>query len=357
MKSYLNEDDILVLLNDVNINEVELSDLELNDNEINQITNEVLKNIKIKKPRKKKSMIAASIGFIFIVLFLGKPAIAAISSKFFIDDEGVKKAVENNYIQTVYGKVDYDSGVKIELTDLVIDKAKMALGFKVNFDDLDILKKQISSLWMDMEIKDENGMIISGYMTQELSDKNVIGCISSGADQFKVNNEEASEGSYELILESNDSKIPDLKKLEINIREIRYFYFGEHNKPYKQIDGNWNFNIDVDKKLRNSKNFVMKALNNREDVKIISSEASPTGTVIKYICAEDKDIDVFNNVVLIDSKGNENNITGGWSRTYDNEKRPIYTVTFPITSFDDLNNLTFKIKEYNGEDIKIKLIK
>ncbi|SHH79219.1 DUF4179 domain-containing protein [Clostridium intestinale] len=357
MKSHLREDDVLGLLNDVKINETELSDLEINDNEINQINNEVLKNIKIKKSRKKKWMIAASIGFISVVLFLGKPAIAAIGSKFFVDDEGVKKAVENNYIQTVDGKVDYDSGVKIELTDAVIDKAKMALGFKVKFDDLDILKKQLNSLWMDVEIKDENGMIISGYMSQGLSDKNVIECISSRADQFKVDNEEAGEGSYELILASNDSKIPDLKRLEINIREIRYFYFGEHNNPHKQIDGNWNFNIDVDKKLRNSKKFVMKALNNREDIKIISSETSPTGTVIKYICTEDKEIDVFNNVVLIDSKGNENNVIGGWNRTYDSEERPIYTVTFPITTFDDLNNLTFKIKEYDGEEIKIKLNK
>jgi len=52
MKSHLNEDDILVLLNDININENELSDLELNDKDINQITTEVLSRIKNKKPRR-----------------------------------------------------------------------------------------------------------------------------------------------------------------------------------------------------------------------------------------------------------------------------------------------------------------
>jgi hypothetical protein len=34
-----------------------------------------------------------------------------------------------------------------------------------------------------------------------------------------------------------------------------------------------------------------------------------------------------------------------------------YTVEFNISTFDDLNDLVFMVKNYNGEDIKIKLIK
>ncbi len=359
MKSHLNEDDILVLLNDININENELSDLELNDKDINQITTEVLNRIKNKKPRRKKWIIAASIGTILVVLFLGRPVIAAISSKIFENNKDIKKAVENNYVQKLDEKAAYDNGVKIELTDVILDKRKLALSFKIKFEDKKLINN-IKLINLDLKIEDENGKIIYGKISsQEDANKQAIqgGKITNW--NYEVLNDDEGTLRYDFVLNSIDVDIPTLNKMNICIEKILY---ADHlnvksEEDVDKMDGLWNIDVDLDSKFKEENKIVFRYENINDEVKIISAESNPTGSVIKFTTPPNTDIIREEGISLVANNGSINNADFIFRNTDYIKGISTYTVEFNISTFDDLNDLVFIVKNYNGEDIKIKLIK
>lgn len=58
---------------------------------------------------------------------------------------------------------------------------------------------------------------------------------------------------------------------------------------------------------------------------------------------------------LIDDKGVSKNVTGNVGSMDDKNNKSIYTVTFPITTFDNPKDLTFVIRDYYGRNVEIKL--
>ena len=356
MKSNFNEDEILVLLNDVTITDNELSSLEFNDIEKRKLRCKVLNKVKEKSSKRRHFSIAASLILVCSIALAGKSVIATINTEIFGDNRAIEQAVKHNYVQEVNGGIVNDNGVGIQLTNIVIDKAKFALSFDLKFDNPEILKKNLQWLDMDLEIKDEKGRIIKGYCDQEFSDKNVLRVISSSSDNFEILNKDTGEARYNLILDSDDKNIPVLNKIDVSIRTISFDLTDNQNDNPDEILGKWQFSVDVNSEFKNNKSIFFTGDNTENEIKVNSVETTQTGTVLKFTSPKNLDYkDVFRNVYLIDDKGVRKNIAGSVdSMDYENNNS-IYTVTFPITTFDNPKDLRFVIKDYNGRNVEIKL--
>ncbi|MVX65321.1 DUF4179 domain-containing protein [Clostridium chromiireducens] len=355
MKSNFNEDEILVLLNDVTITDDELSSFEFNDTEKRKLHCKVLNKVKEKSSKRRSFSIAASFILVCSIALAGKSVIATINTEIFGDNKAIEQAVKHNYVQEVNGGIVNDNGVGIQVTNIVIDKAKFALSFDLKFDNPEILKK-LQGLDMDLEIKDEKGRIINGYCDQDLSDKNVLGVISSSSDNFQILNKDTGEARYNLILDSDDKNIPVLNKIDINIRTISFNLIDSQNDNLDEISGKWQFSVDVNSEFNNNKSIFFTGDNTNNDIKVNSVETTQTGTVLKFTSPKNVNYkDVFKNVYLIDDKGVSKNVTGSVGSMSDENNNFIYTVTFPITTFDNPKDLRFVIKDYNGKNVEVKL--
>ncbi|AQS06295.1 hypothetical protein [Clostridium beijerinckii] len=357
MKSNLNEDEILVLLNDVTITDNELSSFEFNDIEKRKLVCKVINKVKENSSKRRHISVAASLILVCLIALAGKSVIATINAEIFRDNRGIEQAVKHNYVQEVNRGIVSNSGVGIQVTHMVIDKAKFALSFDLKFDNPEILKKNLQWLNMDLEIKDDKGRIIKGYCDQDLSDKNVLGVISSSSDNFEVLNKDTGEARYNLILDSDDKNIPVLNNIDINIKTISFDFNDEQNDSLdKEITGKWQFSIDVNSKFKNNKSIFFTGENTENEIKVNSVETTQTGTVLKFTPSKNVDYkDVFKNVYLIDDKGVSKNVTGNVGSMDDKNNKSIYTVTFPITTFDNPKDLTFVIRDYYGRNVEIKL--
>lgn len=84
MNSNFNEDEILTMLNDIELSENEFSDENLNEIERKELKKNIMSNVKLKKPRVKKIIIAASVAALLLISIpLFKPStFNVIHSKF-----------------------------------------------------------------------------------------------------------------------------------------------------------------------------------------------------------------------------------------------------------------------------------
>ncbi|MFW2490925.1 DUF4179 domain-containing protein [Clostridium chromiireducens] len=355
MKSNFNEDEILVLLNDVTITDDELSPLEYSDIEKRKLCCKVLNKVKENSPKRRRLSIAASLILVCSIALAGKSVIATINTEIFGDNGAIEQAVKHNYVQEVNEGTVKDNGVGIQVTNMVIDKAKFALSFDLKFDNTEILNK-LQWLDIDLEIKDEKGRIIKGYCDQDLSDKNMLRAISSSSDNFQILNKDTGEVRYNLILDSDDKNIPVLNKIDINIRTISFDLTDNQNNNLDEIPGKWQFSVDVNGEFKNNKSIFFTGDNTDSDIKVDSVETTQTGTVLKFTSPKNVNFkDVSNNVYLIDDKGVNKNVTGSIGSRDDENNNSIYTVTFPITTFDNPKDLKLIIKDYNGRNVEIKL--
>jgi hypothetical protein len=360
MKSYINEDDILLLLNDIDIKDEELAAINLSNEEIVNVQDKAIKSIVKGSHNKRKTLLAASLALIILIYpisqtTLAKTAVAAVNSVIFTSNKNIEEAVKNDYVQAVSSS-SYDNGVKINLTDIVADKTKVALSFELKFDDKKMLDN-MEGIRINHQICNEDDKILFGFDETDLSDKSVLKAIDSAQTEFEVINKENGIVGYSIILNSNKAEIPELKKLKIKIKSINYNILGYANKNGKYIIGNWFLNADVSDKFRDYNTIKFVSYDNDKDISIDSAETTPTGTFIRFITNDIIDHnDVFKNLYLIDDKDNKQKVSGSVDRE-DVEGKFIYTVNFPITVSDKPNALKLLIEGYKGRNVEINLKK
>ena len=355
MKNYLDEDEIITLLNDVTITEDEISTIELNDMDKLKLKNNIIKTIKKKGSNKRRNFIAAAIAFICLTIIAGESTIAAINSKIFGENKAIEQAIENNYVQEINGDSAYDNGVTIQLKNILMDKATLALSFNLKFDNPEIIR-DIKNMTMDFEIKNHNGRILKGYREHDLSDENVIRSISSGRDNFEILNNKTGEIRYNVILNSSDKSIEELKNIDINIKCIIYDKGGLTDIDEKP--GEWSLKAEVDDKFKNDKSIAFNAENREDDIKVNSVETTPISTIVEFSVPKDKDLSymyIYKNLSLIDDKGVRREIAGGVSGRDGKEDEHMYTADFPVSIFDNPKKLTFVLNDYNGRNVEINL--
>lgn len=355
MKTDIDEDKILMLLNDVTIKEEELSCLELNYIEKKKLNKDIIIKVSHKLSVKKKWLaVAASLALICIGLFVCRPALAAntvavVNSLIFGQNKGMEKAVKNNYIQAVAAEPVYSNGIEVQMTNILIDKTKIAMSFNLKFTDLKLLEN-IHGISLDMQVKDEWGRALAGYLDEDYTNKKILNVITSSTDNFEFINKDNGLVKYNIIFNSQNGDIPKLHKLIVNIKSVNYFNRYSEGK----INGTWQFSTDVSDKFMNETGIEFTSGKSGTDISIKSAETTATGTLIIFTAPKNKKINMNKDLQLIDDKGNSENVAGV-SNMEDGIFTATYSVTFPVTIYDNPNSLTLVIKNYTNKDLKIKL--
>lgn len=357
MKSYINEDDILLLLNDINIQDEDLSEDNFSNEEIENVQDKAIKSIVKGSRNKRKALLAASLVLIILIYpisqtTLAKTAMSAINSLMLYDDKAIENAVKNDYYEPL-STTSYSNGIEIKLTNMMADKTKIVLYFDIKLDDKELLKN-INGFYLDTELSDENDKILNGGSASTIDDKKNLNVISLGVDEFKTISEEEGLARYTVMFSSNKGNIPKLNRLKIKVKTLMYSV--KSKDDLNKLNGSWKFNVEVNDKFKDYNSSVFVAKNSDNGVKIESAETTPTGTLVRFSTDDYIGINILDKAVLIDDKGNEAKVTGVISME-DEEKRHVYTVNFPVTIFENPNAFKFLIKKSEGDNIEIKLEK
>lgn len=267
----------------------------------------------------------------------------AISSKLFGDgNKAIEIAVQNGYFQPSSDVVS-NNGTEVQLTNYLLDSTKLALSFNVKLDNPKLLDDN-EGFSMDIDIMDDRGKSLNLPS---------FPIISSSIDNFEILNKSKGLLHYNFIGNSPSGTIPELKQFKININSIRMF---THHDTDDYLLGNWSFVVNVNDKFKNVQKAAFNAENTNTNLKIINAEASPTGTLLRFAAPKDKQINVFKDLFLVDGLGNTKSVTGVANKEDYGLSSELYSVNFPITTFDNPKSLTLKVKNYfSGENLDINM--
>ena len=298
----------------------------------------------------KKQLIAVMTGICLLGLIaFSSPVMASISS--FFRDIGIKKAVDNGYVQVLGENAIKDNGVAIKVEDIVADKTKIAISFTLNFDDASRLKK-IDDIKLGLNIKDDKGRAIF-----ENLEEGIYSPLLVGLDwDIDSSNKENGEIKYYLLMNSKEGNLANINKLLINIDSINLFKEQKVNK-FKEISGEWSFSLEVDDKFTTNEEIKFEAENKNDIVEIVSSEMLPTGMYIKFIIKAPVDESIISSVMIIDEGGKIYDNFHSAKMEQINTTETEISMIFDVTSFDNVNKLSMIIKNIKGEDINIELVR
>ncbi|MBU5484428.1 DUF4179 domain-containing protein [Clostridium sp. MSJ-11] len=283
---------------------------------------------------------------LFSLIAFSKPTLAAI--RWFFRDVGIRKAVDNGYVQPIIDNVVKDNGVSIKIDDVMVDKTKAAISFTLNFDDATVLKNA-DKLNLDMVVTDETGRTI-------MEDGNAESLVGGLDSETYMSNKDNGEIKYTLTLYSPEGKMIDINSLKLNVKSIN-LYNQLIDRYYKKINGNWSYSIKLDSKFKNTETIKYIAESKNETIDIVSAEMLPTGLFVKFIVNTPVDESIINKVTIVDEKGNTFQSSSIANMSYTSDRKDLISMTFSITSFDNADRLQMVVKDINGEDIKLNLVK
>jgi hypothetical protein len=355
---------------------------------------EIRRSKKQKQTSSPKKIVAAIIAGITIVGasagvgVYGDSALATVKKFFFAKDQGVQKAADKGYIQKVdENNVMKDSGVTIQVKNVLYDKSKLAVSLQFKFENKSLISK-VTDVRMRYDLKDNQGRYIKkADLTEELTNENskiVIG----GEDSSIQVNEDEGEITYHLIFYPMNS-IDSIDSLHFTISSISLFaplenkdvsyrteaesqsniltegIEGWHKNGMqlnKEIQGKWQGEIKVDSKFKENQEIQFIPKQQPESVKIASAELLPTGMNITFERDSSKDMEeikrqikTIDSAVLMDEKGKTYKSTlKGYTSSQANGKT-IKVKTFDVTTFDNIKHFKLLLKDNNRKDIVIDL--
>lgn len=356
---------------------------------------EIRKSKKQKQASSHKKLIAAIIAGITVVGAsvgigrYGDSALAMVKEVLFAKDRGIQKATDSGYMQKVdKNNVMKDSGVTIQIKNVLYDKSKIAVSLQFKFEDKSLISK-VKDLRMTYDLTDDKGRYIEkADYTEGLTAENSK--ILAGGEWSMQANEEEGEITYNLIFYPMNS-IDSIESLNFNISSISLFTPLENeDSSYrtetevksnavkenieawhkqgvqlnKEIKGKWRGNLKLDSKFKGDQAIIYIPQQQLESVKITSAEALPTGMNITFerdSAGDDEEIKrkrkTIDSVILMDDKGKTYKSTlKGYSSVQDNGK-VIKIKTFDITSFDNIQQFKVLLKDVDGKDVVIDLVR
>lgn len=323
------------------------------------------------------------------------------------NSEGIKTAIENNYILQPNMEYIESNGTEVKINNLLMDD--MNLSFSINIKYKDIIKvNEISKAYLpDMIIVDDKNKIIYcqdedtfynyckdnklDFKYKEFNENN----INSSSNYFiKYRNYE--DNSMEIVYNLFSNKFPNSKQLKIYFNKIE-MEKNEDEKNKIAMTGNWKLDIEIPEKFYN-RQAIVYTVNNCSNTKINVTEAIVYNTGMKlslniqenliYDINDDNEtiqrkisekVEALRNKAIQDSaNGDFNSInpfkgvpyveTENGKRYYPSENSSedsgyaddyktgliTYWQTFNLTKYDTTENLKVYLN-YNGEDIFIEL--
>lgn len=340
--------------------EKELLELNKNDfelpegvsNKINMALDEIRNEEKGRKKNKhmKKTYIAAA-GLALAVMIGTSTPVKAIVEKFIFNfyNAGVEEAAKQDYVQHISDEKISTSKYDIELKNILVDRANIALAFELTIHDKNLLE---NTKYMDanIELYDENGNLVH---------KDGIARAIGGTEYYiDYKDIENNKLGLNVLYTSASAEIPKINGLKIIVKDIFF------RNPYKDeaievsTDLNWEMNVNLDGKFAENKEIPYKAVTESKNFEVNNAMALPTGMFIDInYFPHGHDENLMLKITLVDDKGNRYKSSGSARMNALTNGGDSYQSTFQgLSSFTCTDSFTIEIENPDGVTVdKIRM--
>ncbi|PEA56868.1 hypothetical protein CON64_00660 [Bacillus pseudomycoides] len=309
--------------------------------------------IRMKAKKKKRNVmwrkfaVAACCFMIAGSIFTNEHVRANINKLFHFNDKGIERAVDEGFSQKS-NSTAADKGIRVALDRYFADENKLGFSFQLVFEDTSIFKKQVKEVSFDYRLKNGDGEYIMENIpdTKPLKGKNMY--LSNAEDKNPFIDGKNGKVQYDVVFESNRGSIPKLIDAVLEIESIKVFY---ENDERKEINGTWNLSISDKTKEGTTSTIDYRSVETTSNIHIVSAKANPTSLNLTFSVNEVvEDENTFIDMKMIDEAGKEYK-SKGYSMNVEGNKT-IISANFPITSYDEIENITLKTRNFG--EIKLK---
>lgn len=300
---------------------------------------------------KKVAILVVSLTAITASTVFAKDIISFFASIFTNSNDGIDTAVENGYVQNVDMDFieDNDLGIKVDYVLMDDHNLNISFVFKYLGDS-----PQITALdYMDITIMDEeeNLLCMLSSNSENINTTNVANSIVQLANNQQIIDNYTIKTS--LLVTANN--FPKSEILYISINNISV----KNGNEIINIDGNWNFSIDLSDKFvyRTSYKYTC----NNDDY-VNSIETLLTDTSLKITLELNTTFDEsillkYNSIIFKDINGNQYSYIKMLSEKISKSNSTI-TLFYPITIYDtNIDKLFLHIDLDVDKSINIELLK
>ena len=324
------------------------------DNTINNIFSE--KNAKHRKSfnfiLKRVAILVISLSVVTASTVFAEDIINFFTSIFTNSNKGVDTAVENGYVQNVDMDFieDNDLGVKVDYVLMDDHNLNISFVYKYMGDDVE----QITGLnYMDITIKDEKENILCNLSQngQIDNDTTIIQNIARFANNQQIIDNTTIRSS--LLITSNN--FPKSEMLYVSINNVSL----ENSDKIIDIDGNWNFSINLSDKFVYRTSYKYNCSNNQyvNNVETLLTNTSLSITLELNTTFNKNVIYLHNSTILKDTNNKEfSRIRMLVKNT--SESDSTITIFYPITIYDtNIDKLFLHVNLDLNKSIDIELSK
>ena len=278
-------------------------------------------------------------------------AITIINKIFTNSNSGIDSAVEHGYIQNIDMDFITDNNIGIKVDYILMDNNSLDISFVYKYFNQ---SSSITNLkYADLIIKDEQENIIC-LISENYNSKEILGTsITSYNEQQVLDNTTVKDS---LLVTSE--QFPASKVLYIEITKMLLVI----NNETHYVTGNWNFSINLDTK------FVSRTLNKYNStvspyIDNVTATLSNTSLEIKLELNTEIDNSIVlkrNNISLTDENNVEykcSKISAGNNIDPTQKYVSLISLSYPITSYDNINKLFLHFNIDSNRFIDIELYK
>lgn len=304
---------------------------------------------------KRVAIFILCIGIVTATTVYAKDIINFITNIFINSTPGIDKAVDNGYVQNV--DMDFitynDIGVKVDY--VLMDNNNLDISFVYKYYDDNIEIDNIS--FNTLSIKDENNNMLFWLSENAIPNNDGIVLLDTNAkfNNIEKNIENKTIRSSLLLTSEN---FPNSQILTISISSIAI----KINNQSTYVDGNWNFSINLDNKFvtRNSSEYHSNSTSPYVDS--VKTSLSNTSLIIELnfnVLLDEMNFIRPTNITLYDNNNVNYNYTNLNIKNISTVEpySSVMTITYPITSYDNIDSLCLHINLSSENSIDVKLLK
>lgn len=307
--------------------------------------------------------------------------------------DGVQRAIDNGYIQDVNMKYIDSNGVKVKVTEILMDDYNLSMMFYIEIPEIENIQEIYNVNFPNLIITDDQDNIIVAEFentdkyhefckerNMEISYKNIA--YSNGAFEGKIISK--FDKDIEYMYKTYSDNFPKSKKLIINFDKI--MLSNKTSNEETVIEGNWNLEINLPETMYNRETILYGVKEcTRDDIIVTKAEVSNTAMKIELVTRwgepvyteEDSEEEksrkieeffndthsvrniLIKNEYIENDKGekfypviNSNDGNGGYNQMFSGVLR--HWQTFDLTRYNSTDTLKV-VFELKGEEIVIEL--
>lgn len=304
---------------------------------------------------KRIAVFILCIGIVTATTVYAKDIINFITSIFTNSTPGIDKAVDNGYVQNV--DMDFitynDVGIKVDY--LLMDNNNLDISFVYKYygDNTEINNISFNNL----SIKDENNNMLFWLSEKAIPTSEDIILLDTNA-KFNSIEKNINDNTIRASLLLTSEKFPNSQILTISISSVKL----KINSQSINVDGNWNFSINLDNKFVTRNNTEYHTNSSSPYVESVKTTLSNTSLILELnlnVLLDEMDFLRPTNITLYDSNNTNYNYTNLNIKNVSTIEpySSIMTLTYPITSYDNIDSLYLHINLSSENSIDIELLK